>query len=382
LVRPHVPAYPGPSFPPAHPGFESSTHLFKPGPTLSFKRDDSEGCGETWSMPAIETKDLRKTFGQTKAVDGIDLSVEEGEIFGLLGPNGAGKTTTIRMLATMTRPTSGKALVCGTDVTKDPDSVRRCIGIVFQDPALDDQLTGRENLDFHARMYGLPRKEREERTREVLGLVDLTDRADELTEKYSGGMKRRLEIARGLMHRPRVLFLDEPTLGLDAQTRRVIWEHIRKLNKTSGITIILTTHYMEEADFLCGRVAIVDMGKVLALGTPSGLKDSMGGDVITLRSKAPEDAGRLASLARKVRGAAKVKVHDGSVSVSLPAAGRRIPELLGKAGSAGIDVDSVDLHKPTLEDVFIRFTGKAIRSQEAGAADRLRQHMRARMMRR
>ncbi len=327
-------------------------------------------------MHVIEISRLSKVFsGGIKAVDGIDLEVDEGEIFGLLGPNGAGKTTTIRMLATMTRPTSGKASVCGIDVTKDPDTVRRCIGIVFQDPALDDQLTGRENLDFHARMYGMPGKEREERINEVLKLVELSDRADELVEKYSGGMRRRLEIARGLMHRPKVLFLDEPTLGLDAQTRRVIWDHIRKLNKAYDITVILTTHYMDEADFLCGRVAIVDHGKILELGTPESLKKSLGGDVVTLRVR---DAARMASVAKSMKGARKVKVHDGSVSVALPDAGSRIPELLKRAEKRGIEVISVDLHRPTLEDVFIHFTGKTIREQEASAGDRFRERVRAR----
>ncbi|MFC1511761.1 ATP-binding cassette domain-containing protein [Candidatus Latescibacterota bacterium] len=330
-------------------------------------------------MTAIEVKNLRKVFnGGTVAVDGIDLDVREGEMFGLLGPNGAGKTTIIRVLATMTRPTSGQAMVCGIDVTRDPDAVRRAIGIVFQDPALDDQLTGRENLDFHARMYGMPRGEREEQIREVLTLVGLTDRAAELVEKYSGGMKRRLEIARGLMHRPRVLFLDEPTLGLDAQTRRVIWDHIRSLNKTYHITIILTTHYMDEADFLCDRVAIIDHGRILTLDTPSYLKESLGGEVITLRVK---DTTAMMSLVESMSGASNVKAYDGSVSVALANAGSRIPELLKRAEAAGIEVESVDLHKPTLEDVFIHFTGKTIREQESSTGDRMRMRMRARMRR-
>ncbi len=325
-------------------------------------------------MEAIEIRNLRKVFnGRITAVDGIDLKVEEGEIFGMLGPNGAGKTTTIRMLATMTRPTSGRAAVCGIDVTKDPDSVRRCIGIVFQDPAIDDQLTGRENLDFHARMYGMGKKEREERIKDVLELVELSERADDLAEKYSGGMKRRLEIARGLMHRPKVLFLDEPTLGLDAQTRRVIWEHIGKLNKAYRITIILTTHYMEEADFLCGRVAIVDKGKVLALDSPAKLKESLGGDVITLKVK---DVSKMEKLAKSMKESNKVKVHDSSVSITMANAGTRIPALLKKADKAGIDVESVDLHRPTLEDVFIHFTGKTIREDEASAGEAFRQRVR------
>ncbi len=330
-------------------------------------------------MSAIEVRALRKVFaGGIAAVDGVDLDVREGEIFGLLGPNGAGKTTMIRVLATMTRPTSGEAKVSGIDVTRDPDAVRRSIGIVFQDPALDEQLTGRENLDFHARMYGLSKSDRVQRIQEVLTLVGLTGRSEELVEKYSGGMKRRLEIARGLMHRPNVLFLDEPTLGLDAQTRRVIWDHIRLLNETYRITVILTTHYMEEADYLCGRVAIIDHGRILTLDTPANLKESIGGDVITLRVK---DTAGMASIAQSLDGVMKVREHDGSVSIALANAGARIPELLKRAEASGIEVDSVDLHKPTLEDVFIHYTGATIRDQESGAMDRVRTRMRARMRR-
>jgi len=325
-------------------------------------------------MKAIEINNLKKEFkGGVKAVDGISLAVNEGEIFGLLGPNGAGKTTTIRMLATMTQPTSGKAMVCGIDVSEDPDSVRRCIGIVFQDPALDDQLTGKENLDFHARMYGMPRKEREDKIKEVLEVVELSDRAGDLVEKYSGGMKRRLEIARGLMHKPKVLFLDEPTIGLDAQTRRVIWEHIKRLNESYKITIILTTHYMEEADFLCERVAIVDHGRMLALDKPESLKESLGGDVVTLKAN---NVPVMESIVRKLGGASHVKVHDNSVSVSIANASTRIPELIKFAEKAGVGVESVDLHKPTLEDVFIHFTGKTIRDREAGAYEKFKNHAR------
>ena len=233
-------------------------------------------------MDAIHVEGLTKTFNGFTAVDDLSFRVEAGELFGLLGPNGAGKTTTINMLSTLVKPTSGKAEVAGFDIAAERDAVRRAIGVVFQEPALDIKLTGRENLNFHAMMYGQGRAERKLRIDEVLKLVDLEDRAGSLVEDYSGGMKRRLEIARGLTHRPRVLFLDEPTLGLDAQTRRHIWEYIRKLNRENGVTIILTTHYMEEADYLCGRVAIMDHGKFVAMDTPARLKDILGGDVVSI----------------------------------------------------------------------------------------------------
>ena len=209
-------------------------------------------------MDDIRVEQLTKTFGELTAVDRLSFTVPSGELFGLLGPNGAGKTTTINMLATLLKPTSGSAEVAGHDVSKNRDDVRKSIGIVFQEPALDSQLTGRENLEFHSMMYGMGREDRRKRIDEVLGLVELTEKARVQVQNYSGGMKRRLEIARGLIHHPRVLFLDEPTLGLDAQTRRHIWDYIKKLNKEKGVTIILTTHYMEEADYLCGRVAIMD----------------------------------------------------------------------------------------------------------------------------
>ncbi len=231
---------------------------------------------------AIRVENLLKRFEDVTAVDRISFSVPQGELFGLLGPNGAGKTTTINILSTLIRPTSGTAEVGGYEVTRNRDLVRKSIGIVFQEPALDGKLTGRENLEFHAMMYGLDKAERRKRIAAVLDLVELSEKAAVLVEKYSGGMKRRLEIARGLIHRPKVLFLDEPTLGLDAQTRRHIWEYVRKLNKESGVTIILTTHYMEEADFLCDRIAIMDHGKFVALDTAPRLKDVLGGDVVSL----------------------------------------------------------------------------------------------------
>ena len=235
------------------------------------------------SASIINVDKLSKTFGTLKAVDKISFKVNEGEIFGLLGPNGAGKTTTIKMLTTLLPPTSGDATVAGYDIRKQQNDVRKSIGIIFQDPSLDDELTGRENLEFHAILYKIGKEKRTKKIAEVLKLVELEDKADILVKNYSGGMKRRLEIGRGLIHEPKILFLDEPTIGLDPQTRRHIWEYIKKLNETNKTTLILTTHYIEEADYLCNRVAFVDNGKIVALDTPKALKDKLGGDVISLQ---------------------------------------------------------------------------------------------------
>ncbi len=324
-------------------------------------------------MDAIRVDGLVKTFDGFTAVDGISFAVAEGELFGLLGPNGAGKTTTINMLATLLRPTSGRASVAGFDVAADRDDVRKSIGVVFQEPALDGKLTGRENLEFHTMMYGLGKAERARRIDEVLALVELADKAGTLVEKYSGGMKRRLEIARGLTHRPKVLFLDEPTLGLDAQTRRHIWEYIRKLNKEGGVTIILTTHYMEEADYLCGRIAIMDHGKFVAMDVPSRLKDTLGGDVVSLELDGDSTAFREA-LGRE-DWIKRSKLHEDVLSLTMERGERRIPELVMLAREKGVTVNGVNLRKPSLEDVFLHFTGRTIREQEASPSDRNRAMM-------
>ncbi len=319
-------------------------------------------------MVAIDVRNLTKKFDGFTAVDSISFEVEEGEVFGLLGPNGAGKTTTINMLSTLLKPTSGSAKVAGYDIVKERDNVRRSIGIVFQEPALDNKLTGRENLEFHAMMYGMSKEERKKRIGEVLELVDLSDKADVLVENYSGGMKRRLEIARGLIHKPKVLFLDEPTLGLDAQTRRHIWNYIKKLSKEGSITIILTTHYMEEADYLCDRVAIIDHGKIITMDTPKNLKDKLGGDVITFEVE--ERVEELMNAISKLRFVKSVKRHDGKLTVTVGQGEKRIPELIGISQKMGINIKSVSLHKPSLEDVFLHFTGKTIRESEASRKER------------
>src|SRR5450759_3592059 len=237
----------------------------------------------------LEVQDLVKTFGNLIAVDEVSFGVEKGEVFGFLGPNGAGKTTTISMLCTLLKPTAGTATVNGFDIIEQKNEVRESIGLVFQDPSLDDRLTARENLVFHAVVYHVPRDVRQERIKEVLDMVSLSDRADDRVETYSGGMKRRLEIARGLLHYPKVLFLDEPTIGLDPQTRNYIWEYIEDLKKREGITIFLTTHYMEEAEH-CDRIAIIDLGKIIALDTPEKLKDEVGGDIIKIKTENDDDA--------------------------------------------------------------------------------------------
>ena len=326
---------------------------------------------------AIKVENLTRTFNGLVAVDHIDFAVEIGELFGLLGPNGAGKTTTINMLSTLLKATSGYGKVAGYDISKSKDDIRRSIGVVFQEPALDIKLTGKENLEFHAMMYGIKKKERRERIKVVLELVELTEKKDVLVENFSGGMKRRLEIARGLIHKPEVLFLDEPTLGLDAQTRRHIWDYIKKLNKEGGVTIILTTHYMEEADFLCDRIAIMDRGKFVAMDAPSRLKDILGGDVVSLEIEGNADAliGRFTSL----DWIKSMTRHDETLSLTMEKGERRIPALIQEANENGVNVTCVHLRKPSLEDVFLHFTGRTIRDEEASQSERNLAMIRARM---
>jgi len=321
-------------------------------------------------MLAIKTQNLRRNFNGLKAVDNISFEVKEGEIFGLLGPNGAGKTTTIKMLATLLSLTSGQAWVWGFDVAKQKDDVRNSIGIVFQEPALDNNLTARENLDFHARLYGLNSKTRQERMEEVLNLVGLKEKADVLVKNYSGGMKRRLEIARGLMHYPKVLFLDEPTLGLDPQTRRNIWDYIRELSIKEKISIVLTTHYMEEADFLCHRIAIVDFGKIVALDTPANLKNVLGGDIISIEVTPSEKAFEVF---KKLPWVKKISRHGDFLNLNVDQGEKKIPLLIKiDQKEKGIELKTINLRKPTLEDVFLHFTGKTIREAETNHQNKIR----------
>jgi len=395
----------------------------------------------------IEVKALTKVFdNEVRAVDGISFTVEEGEILGFLGPNGAGKTTTLNMLATLLRPTSGTATVNGYDILEDPDGVRRSIGFVFQDPTLDNELTGSENLDFHGRIYGLKRDVRQQRIKEMLEVVQLTERADDLVKTYSGGMKRRLEIARGLLHYPKVLFLDEPTLGLDPQTRRAIWEHIQRLNQEENVTIILTTHYTEEADYLCDRIQIIDFGKIVALDTPDKLKARLEGDIVSLAFKDPEAITKIRPLLEEKNWIRRVDMVTGGSSQAamsrmmqmmrrmsggedmsgmipemspggmIPGispsdadrggkmpkhmqqmlaqgmagdqrgrnggpkrlnllvddGGHRIPEIVKLVDGAGVVLESVELHKPTLDDVFLSVTGRNIRDEQGSFMETVR----------
>ncbi|HUO43091.1 MAG TPA: ATP-binding cassette domain-containing protein [Methylomirabilota bacterium] len=313
---------------------------------------------------AVETENLTKKYNDLLAVDQLNLQIKEGEIFGLLGPNGAGKTTTLSMLATLLKPTTGTARVNSYDILSQSSHVRQSIGIVFQDPSSDDILTGWENLYLHSLMFGVPKEERKKKIDYVLGLVDLRDRSGDIVKKYSGGMRRRLELARGLLHNPRILFLDEPTLGLDPQTREHIWEYIEGLVKTEKVTIIITTHYMEEADRLCNRIAIIDHGRVVALDSPSNLKSKLGGEVIKLQTRTPQ-----LDQIKELDYVASINKTDKAVVLTVKNANAHLQEILSKIGP----VESVEIRTPTLNDVFLHYTGREIREEagEGGVMERI-----------
>ena len=370
----------------------------------------------------IEVKNLTKTFDsgtmKVQAVKNISFSVKKGEIFGFLGPNGAGKTTTLNMLSTLLFPTTGTATIVGNDIKKDPDAVRRSIGMVFQDMSLDLDLTGYENLDLHAVMYGVDKKTAKERIGQMLEIVDLKDKQNEFVKNYSGGMKRRLEIARGLLHYPKVLFLDEPTIGLDPQTRRSIWEHIKRLNKEYQISIILTTHYMDEADELCNRICIIDHGELIALGTSNELKKELKGDVLSLEFENNKSLKKFKNLIKIYPGINAVKsvapkygVPSGmlmgelnlgkpqmnptqmknmkemmqnaiQLNITMENASKKVPEIIKIADDASILIKSLTIKNPSLEDVFIHYTGRTIREQNGeGKAGMRRRMIQNKMMR-
>ncbi|MBI4399176.1 ATP-binding cassette domain-containing protein [Candidatus Micrarchaeota archaeon] len=307
-------------------------------------------------MVIIQTKKITKKFGNITAVNELDLEIEEGEIFGLLGPNGAGKTTLISMLCTLLKPTAGSATVNSFDVFTQQLKVRKSIGIVFQEPSVDDLLSGRENLELHGMLYGMDAKEREKKIDEMLKLVDLVDRANDPVSTYSGGMRRRLEIARGLMHKPKILFLDEPTLGLDPASRKNIWDYIKSLAKEKSTTMVLTTHYMEEADMLCNRIGIISSGKIIALGTPAELKRKVGEDIV--RIKGTTDLEKL----KRYKFVKKVEVDGEYTELILDNAAENLQTLLAACSK----LDSVEVRAVTLNDVFLHYTGKEIHDEEEG----------------
>ena len=307
----------------------------------------------------VKARELRRDFGRIEAVKGVSFEIAAGEVFGFLGPNGAGKTTTINMLCTLLRPTAGSATVNGFDVRRQRSEVRRSIGLVFQQPTLDEYLSAEQNLRFHAYAYDVPRDVREPRIRELLTMVELWDRRAGSVRTFSGGMKRRLEIARGLLHHPRVLFLDEPTLGLDPQTRRHIWQYLLRLREAEGLTIFLTTQYLDEAEY-CARIAVIDRGEIVALDTPDGLKRSVGGDLITFTTADPAKAAAEV----KARYGVEPTVRDGTIRFHVAAGDTFLPEFVRTFPDP---IRSVSLHRPSLDDVFLTLTGHEIRDAELDA---------------
>jgi ABC-2 type transport system ATP-binding protein len=321
-------------------------------------------------MDVIEASNIVKRFGELEAVKGVSFSVKEGEIFGFLGPNGAGKTTTINILCTLLKPTAGQAKVNGHDVIKERSQVRQSIGLVFQEPTLDDYLTAEQNLRFHGYAYGVPRNVLEPRLKELLEMMELWDRRKGKISTYSGGMKRRLEIARGLLHHPRVLFLDEPTLGLDPQTRRRIWDYIHDLRKRENLAIFMTTHYMDEAEN-CDRIAIIDYGRTVALDTLEKLKDGVGGDVISVKTEDNEEAMRLLEGQYKFKPA----IENGIISFTVSHGEEFLP---GFVSGFPLRLISIGLRRPTLEDVFLKLTGRNIREQEVDSIQKMKNMARMR----
>jgi len=328
-------------------------------------------------MNILEVEGLLKMFDDFVAVDRISFTVQEGEIFGFLGPNGAGKSTTIKMLTTILSPTSGKARVCGYDIVREKDEVRRSIGIVFQDPSIDRFLTGRENLRYHAVMYHMPSKGSEERIDEVLDLLDLRGREDIPIKDCSAGVQRRFEVARGFMTHPRLLFLDEPTVGLDMQARRRLWSYINKLREEEDITILLTTHYIEEADHLCDRVGIIDHGKIVAIDTPQNLKNVAGGEKI-LVEVANGQNGKFVGALRDLEWVTSLEEDGRELRLSVIGGESRIPQILTVASRTGIPITSVELVRPSLEEAFLYYTGKTIREEEGSVQDLKKTMMRRR----
>jgi len=313
-------------------------------------------------MNAIEINSLTKNFKKSVAIDNISLNVEEGEIFGFLGPNGAGKSTTMMILTTLLKPTSGNASVCGFDVVTNPSKVRQNIGFVQQEIGIDEYLTARENLQFQCKISQIPKEHTKKRIEEILDLVELTEKQDDQSITFSGGMRKRLDIACGLIHRPKVLFLDEPTVGLDIQTRRKIWEYIRKIHKEFGMTLFVSTHYMEEADNLCDRVGIIDYGKIQIVDTPESMKNKLETDMVTF-SVIPDEVKKKKFIEKMnmIDLIKNVKIHENEIIVKSSNSTQLIPKIFQISSEIGIGIDSFVLNKPTLDDVFISYTGHNLR---------------------
>jgi ABC-2 type transport system ATP-binding protein len=330
-------------------------------------------------LHSIETKSLTKSFGNVIAVNDISFSVEEGEIFGFLGPNGAGKSTTMMILTTLLKPTSGHALISGFDVMSNAKQVRENIGYVQQESTVDEYLTGRENLLLQAKLNHIPKKEINKRIDEVLELIELTDKQDQAVVTYSGGMRKRLDIAGGLLHRPKVLFLDEPTVGLDIQTRRKIWEYIKKIHTEFQMTIFLSTHYMEEADNLCDRVGIIDCGKIQIIDSPENMKNAMGNEVISIVMDDGDHVSFLSEI-EQIESVKKIN-KDGSKLTLFASNGTEvIPKIFQISSKLDIKIISISLTQPTLDDVFISYTGHEIRDDDSGF-NRKREHAKMKRLR-
>ena len=312
---------------------------------------------------AIEVSGITKRYGAITAVDNVSFYVLEGEIFGFLGPNGAGKTTLIRMLTTLLKPTEGNAIVARCNVVKEPEKIRNEIGVVPQAMTSDLDLTGYENMDIYGRFYGIPSKERKEKIKYILDMIGLTSRANDLVASYSGGMRRRLEVARVLVHQPQILFLDEPTIGLDPQSRHVVWDFLRKLIEGDSMTVFLTTHYMEEAEALCNRVAIIDSGKIIAIGSPDELKSQIpGNDIISLTFENLSE--NIVDRIKALTFVHNANIEDNNLRIYVDSGALNLPQLIDEVKSFGGKILSVTIHEQSLEDVFIHYTGKSIREEE------------------
>lgn len=331
-------------------------------------------------MHSIETRSLTKSFGDVIAVNDISFSVENGEIFGFLGPNGAGKSTTMMILTTLLKPTSGKAMICGFDVMTDAKKVRENIGYVQQESTVDEYLTGRENLLLQAKLNHIPKNEINKRIDEVLHLIELSEKQDMPVVTYSGGMRKRLDIAGGLLHRPKVLFLDEPTVGLDIQTRRKIWEYIKKIHTEFEMTIFLSTHYMEEADQLCDRIGIIDGGKIQVIDSPENMKNAMGNEVITIILDKDENIDSFISELQKIEFVKKINKDESKLTLFASNGTEVIPKVFQISSNKNIKITSISLTQPTLDDVFVSFTGHEIRDDDGGF-NRKREHAKMKRLR-